>query len=138
MARLWGRLLAGLLVVALVIGASPLRAQAPAEEAEPALVLTLKWEAGGVAIETVDRREMVVPAQLGFPQLKSRFFELQNKDGDVYYSGPLVDPRVPGGDPTATRRLVLPDREDARHLVFYQRVGEDPDTGRKVLLERDL
>lgn len=136
-------LLAALVTAVLTLTGPPCQAEPPDGPPERALVLTLKWDDTGVTVDKVDRREMPVPAQLGFPQLWSRFFELQNKDGDVCYSGPLVDPRMgkasggPGAQ-GASQRLILPDMEDARHLVIYQRVSPDPDTGRKIVLERDL
>lgn len=109
---------------------------------ERALIVTLTWEGDSISVDKIDRREAVVPAQRGFPQLLPKFFELRDKDGDVHYSGGLADPRgMPHGAPPAgkvTKQLVLPDLEDARHLVILKRVSRDPETGRKVLLETDL
>lgn len=120
--------------------AAALLVAAPARADERAVIVTVKWDASGPSIDTVDRKEMPVPAQLGFPQLWSRFFELRDKDGDVHYAGSLVDPRArrKGNTGTSSFRVVLPDLDEAKHLVIIERVSTDPDTGRKVMLERDL
>lgn len=114
---------------------------------ERALVVTVQWDdKGEVAIEKVEKKEATIPTQLGFPQLWGRFFELRSKDkdGDVYFSGPLVDRqrlahRGDGPPPTsATYTLIVPDLDEARHLVIVERISDDPDTGRKIVAERDL
>lgn len=123
-----------------------LAAPVPAEETERAIVATVKWDdRGEVTIEGVEKKELTVPSQQGFPQLYTRFFELRSrdKDGDVYFSGPLHDDRrsyAGGGAPPpfATYRVIVPDIDEAHHLVIIERVSDDPDTGRKVVAERDL
>jgi hypothetical protein len=121
-----------------------LAAPAQAEEAERALVVTVKWDdQGAVSIEGVEKKQLPVPSQQGFPQLYARFFELRSQDGDVYFSGPLHDNRrsyAGGGErpPFATYTVVVPDLDEARHLVIVERVSDDPDTGRKIVAEKDL
>lgn len=116
-----------------------LLAVAPARADERAVIVTVKWDQSGPSIDKVDRKEMPVPAQLGFPQLWTRFYELRDKDGDVHYAGPLVDPRAKRrGGLGSEFRVVLPDLDEAKHLVIIERVSSDPDTGRKIALERDL
>lgn len=123
-----------------------LAAPVPAEEAERAIVATVHWDdKGEVSIEGVEKKELPVPSQQGFSQLYTRFFELrsQDRDGDVYFSGPLHDDRrsyAGGGAPPpfATYTVIVPDIDEAHHLVIVERVSDDPDTGRKIVAEKDL
>ena len=132
-----------MLCIALLVAIlGPVRCSAePPQDGERAVVLTLSWDGTNLAVDKTDRRETAVPAQHGFPQLWNRFFELQNKDGDVCYAGPVALPQTvaTGADAKPfTFQLILPDLDEARHLVVYRRVSQDPDTGRKIILEKDL
>ena len=126
-----------LLVLAALTG--PLGAQAPAPDAERAITFVVTWDENGPSVDNVQKKELPVPLQNGMPSLWSRFFELRDADGDVHYSGPLVDTRSRTAAPTAfVRRVTVPDLDDAHHLVIIERVSQDPDTARKIVLERDL
>lgn len=121
--------------------AAALHAAEPVEP-ERALIVTLKWEADTVTVDTVDRKEAPIPVQRGFGQLMPLFFELRSDDGDVYYSGgikdPLIMPHSPKRLSSATSRLVLPDLPEARKLVIMKRISKDPDTGRALVMEATL
>lgn len=114
----------------------------PPVEPERALVITLKWEGDTVSVDKVEKKEVALPNQKGFPQLQRVFYELRDANGDTYYSGGLHDPRVVPHATTVkakgTSVLMVPDIEEARKLVIMERVSRDPDTGRKVVVEADL
>lgn len=114
----------------------------PPVEPERALVITLKWEGDSISVDKVDRKEVALPGQKGFPQLLRVFYELRDANGDTYYSGGLHDPRViPHSTElkaSGTSTLVVPDIEDARKLVILERIGKDPDKGRRIVMEANL
>jgi hypothetical protein len=133
-----------LLKRALVLAACLAASRAWAEQADKALLVTVKWDEAGVTIEKVEARELPVPLQRGFPQLWSRFFELRDAQDNVHYAGPLIDPRSsrkPEGDapPGWTFRLAMPDLPEARRLVIIERVPADEvDKTRKVVKDETL
>jgi hypothetical protein len=112
------------------------------DAAERAFVLALEWNEAGVSIKQKDRREAIVPDQAGMPVLSGYFYVLMDAEKNVHYSGALVDPRAlhTHGDapPTAVSRLIVPELEDARRLVIYERRSLDPEKGRHPVLEEDL
>lgn len=113
----------------------------PPVEPERALLITLTWDGDTVAVDKVEKKELALPNQKGFPQLQRVFYELRDANGDTHYSGGLHDPRVvphKESKPKGTSTLAVPDIEEARKLVIMQRVSKDPDNGRKVLMEADL
>lgn len=114
----------------------------PPVEPERALIITLKWEGDTVSVDKVEKKEVALPGQKGFPQLQRVFYELRDANGDTYYSGGLRDPRIiPHSNavkPTGTSTLMVPDIEEARKLVIMERVSKDPDNGRKIVMEADL
>lgn len=112
-----------------------------------ALIVTVEWsDQGGATVEKVEKKDMPIPSQRGFPQLWTRFFELRasDREGDVYFAGPMIDlrgvsTRGEGPPPaSATYRLIVPDLPEARHLVIIERTSDDPDTGRTIAVEKDL
>jgi hypothetical protein len=114
----------------------------PPVEPQRALVITLKWEGDTIAVDKVDKREVALPGQKGFAQLLKVFYELRDANGDVHYSGGLKDPRlIPHSTETkesGTSTLTVPDIEEARKLVILERIGKDPDKGRRTVMEADL
>ena len=134
------------MVLAWLLLAAPGRAGDPAPQeidpvADQAIVVTLKWNGPDLEVDKTEKQQRQVPQQHGFPQLWNRFFVLQNADEDVYYSGPIIDPRTMEKDPNAkpaSMTLVLPDLPDARHFIVYERDGTDADTQLKTLLDKQL
>lgn len=109
--------------------------------AEPALVVTLKWEGETLSVDKVEKKEMTVPTERGMPQLVARFFELQDGEGNVHFSGSLDDARDNAHaerPANHSQQLVIPDIPEARKLIFMKRVSPDPDKGRQEILRVDL
>lgn len=125
------KLLAVLLSLALTGGARAEEPKAP----ERALMVTISWGPGGPTVDDVHKMEEGVPLSRGLPQLAGRFFELQDASGDVLYAGSLIEGRVAQKDaPAGPVRVLMPDLEEARKIVIYQRVGGR----RKVVKEHAL
>lgn len=126
------------ILIALAFAAAALAGDPPVEP-ERALVITLKWEGDTISVDKVEKKEVALPGQKGFPQLLKVFYELRDKNGDVHYSGSLRDPRI---IPHSTERktsgtstVTVPDIEEARKLVVLER---DPDKGLTTVMEADL
>lgn len=131
-----------LVLIALLGVAGAARADDPPIEPERALVLTLKWDGDQVTVDKVDRKEVAIPPQKGFAQLKPLFFELRDGDDNVHFSGALKDPRDRGhsGQPadSGTSTLIVPDIAEARRLLILKRESDAQGTRRKTLMEHTL